>query len=194
MLVDHGLDRRTTEKIMNGSNIVFRYGAKYFFNRTAQLAVPVYIISGGISDVLYNTIHSIVRDKRLDNIYTYANRLKWNGDTVCGFEDMTVHSYNKFRVIPEFVRERKNCILMGDLVADYYMTLKSKYATQISIFYAKEGDVENRKAAARKFDVIVENDESMRFAVLLLNYLSNTELDMEYVKDCHETLATVLNP
>lgn len=104
MLVDHRLDLTTTEKIMNASNIVFRYGAKYFFNRTAELSVPVYIISGGISDVLYNTIHSIVRDKRLDNVYTYANRLRWHNDYICGFEDMTVHSYNKFRVIPDFVR------------------------------------------------------------------------------------------
>jgi 2-hydroxy-3-keto-5-methylthiopentenyl-1-phosphate phosphatase len=122
---------------MNDSHIVFRYGAKYFFNRSAELGIPVYIISGGISDILYNTMHSIVRDKRLDNVHTYANRLKWLDSAVIGFEEMTIHSYNKFRVIPELVRERKNCILMGDLVTDYYMTLKCKYSTQISIFYAK---------------------------------------------------------
>jgi len=178
---------------MNSSNIVFRYGAKYFFNRTAELSVPVYIISGGISDVLYNTVHSISKDKKLDNIYTYANRLKWANDYIVGFEEMTVHSYNKFRVIPELVKERKNCLLMGDLVTDIYMTLRSKYNTQISIFYAKEDEVEQRQAAARKYDVIIENDESLRFAILILNYLSNAEIDMDYVKGCHEKLASVVN-
>lgn len=45
----------------------------------------------------------------------------------------------------------------------------------------------------RKYDIIIENDESLRFAILLLNYLSNSELDMEYAKGCHEKLASVMN-
>ncbi len=36
---------------------------------------------------------------------------------------------------------------MGDLVSDIYMTHKAKYQTQISIFYAKENEFEQRKSA-----------------------------------------------
>lgn len=157
---------------------MFRYGAKYFFNRAAELHLPIYVVSGGISDILYNSIYSIVRDKRLENVHTYANRLIWDENQhITGFEDLTIHSYNKFRVIPELVKERKNCILMGDLVTDYYMTLKCSYRTQICIFYAKENELEQRKSAMRKFDIIVESDESLRFVIFLINYLSGSVVD-----------------
>lgn len=44
---------------------------------------------------------------------------------------------------------------MGDLVSDIYMTHKVKYENQISIFYAKQNEYEQRKAAESKFDVII---------------------------------------
>jgi hypothetical protein len=45
----------------------------------------------------------------------------------------------------------------------------------------------------KKFDIIVESDESLRFAIFLMNFVSNATLDMEYLKGCHPKLATFLN-
>ena len=43
--------------------------------------------------------------------------------------------------------KRKNCILMGDLESDIYMAQGVNYETILSIFYAKEGDTDQRACA-----------------------------------------------
>lgn len=45
------------------------------------------------------------------------------------------------------LKKRKNCVLMGDLVSDIYMAEGNNYETILSVFYAKEGENDQRALA-----------------------------------------------
>jgi hypothetical protein len=173
---------------------VFRYGAKYLFSRTAALNLPVYVISGGVSDLVLNTIKSISKpNQKLSNLWIFSNQFQWqDNQTVTSFQPWTIHSFNKYLIYPDFIPQRRNCILMGDLITDSFMTCRADYRNQISIFYSKEEGKERTRAMG-KFDVIVESDESMRFAIFVVNAVAGARedvgIDWGYVRGCHEGLA-----
>jgi len=58
-----------------------------------------------------------------------------------------IHSYNKHLVMSEIKNKRQNCILLGDLKSDIYMAHGAGYQTVLSIFYGKEGDIDQRALA-----------------------------------------------
>jgi len=47
----------------------------------------------------------------------------------------------------DFPVKQKNCILLGDLKSDIYMAYGAGYDTIISVFYAKEGEFDQRALA-----------------------------------------------
>lgn len=63
------------------------------------------------------------------------------------FKSPLIHSYNKFEIMKNHTSKRRHCILMGDLVSDIYMARGVNYDTTLSIFYAKDGDTDQRALA-----------------------------------------------
>lgn len=62
---------------------------------------------------------------------------------------------------------------MGDLVSDIYMAEGNNYENILSIFYAKEGENDQRAHAERKFDIIVEGDSSHKIIIELIKAINH---------------------
>lgn len=71
---------------------------------------------------------------------------------------------------------------MGDLVSDIYMAQGNNYENILSIFYAKEGENDQRAHAERKFDIIVEGDSSHKIIIELVKVINRRQdIDWEYL-------------
>ena len=60
------------EKVLANANIVFRSHTVEFLETLEMLNIPLYIISGGISDAISNTIRAAVK-KNFTNISIHSN-------------------------------------------------------------------------------------------------------------------------
>ncbi len=81
---------------------------------------------------------------------------------------------------------------MGDLESDIYMAKSAHYETIISIFFAKEGEFDQRALAEEKFDFIVEADASCKIIQELLKYLCSKTLDWSYIQSTNKILPQLL--
>jgi hypothetical protein len=105
------------------------------------------------------------------------------------FKKPIIHSYNKFEIMKNHTSKRKHCILMGDLESDIYMARGVNYETILSIFYAKEGDTDQRAYAEEKFDLIVEGDGSHKIVVELIKIIKGKKnINWEYLSSVHPNL------
>ncbi len=78
---------------------------------------------------------------------------------------------------------------MGDLESDIYMARGVNYDTILSIFYAKEGDTDQRACAEEKFDIIVEGDGSHKIVVELIKIIKGKKnINWEYLSSVHPNL------
>ncbi len=78
---------------------------------------------------------------------------------------------------------------MGDLESDIYMARGVNYETILSIFYAKEGDTDQRAYAEEKFDLIVEGDGSHKIVVELIKIIKGKKnINWEYLSSVHPNL------
>lgn len=78
---------------------------------------------------------------------------------------------------------------MGDLESDIYMARGVNYQTILSIFYAKQGDTDQRAYAEEKFDVIVEGDGSHKILVELIKIIKGSKnVNWKYLQTVHRNL------
>lgn len=60
------------ENVLNSAYLVYRSHTKEFLDALEECNVPLYIISGGISDSIYNFTHSLT-GKDYSNISIHSN-------------------------------------------------------------------------------------------------------------------------
>jgi hypothetical protein len=82
---------------------------------------------------------------------------------------------------------------MGDLVSDIYMAQGVNYDTILSIFYAKEGDTDQRALAEEKFDLVIEGDGSHKIVVELMKVIMGKKnINWKYLTSVHKNLHELL--
>ena len=150
----HRINEQMLEEVITNAKIVFRSHTVELLDLLLMLEIPLYIISGGISDTIYNSIHCVTQ-KSYPNISIHSNELEnyfyslpddaipFETVRFIRFKKKIIHSYNKYRVMNN-LNKRKNCILMGDLVSDIHMAEGNDYETILSVFYGKEGETDQR--------------------------------------------------
>lgn len=183
-------------QVLRDSNLIFRSHTQQLLHTLHKFAIPLYIISGGISDSIYNSLlplaeltHISIHSNELETYPPLLQQPQDLSSPLIRFRPEIVHSYNKYKVM-NHMDKKKHCILMGDLVSDIYMAEGNEYDTVFSVFYAKEGENDQRALAETKFDIIVEGDNSHRIIVELLKVIvgGGEGVDWKYLYQSHHCL------
>ncbi|EGR34840.1 hypothetical protein IMG5_000680 [Ichthyophthirius multifiliis] len=169
------------QNILNDNTLCFRYGFNDFLKYCVQQNINFIVISGGIQDVIYYMMNQITELNQFQNLMIISNKMLFDNDgNIVGFSDKRVHSHNKYNLLKhqDYPQLKKNCILLGDLLHDIYMTKNSSYENQIRFGFAKKDDeVQN---FLKKYDIVLLNQGSyIPVECILRSLISNDNLPLD---------------
>ena len=105
-----------------------------------------------------------------DNIYIISNSFEWDEKgNMIGVKQPIVHSMNKDETVvkdfPEafkMVEDRKNVLLLGDILGDIAMIDGFDYDNLIKIGFLNENIDQDLKYFKNDYDIVLLNDSSMK--------------------------------
>lgn len=146
---------------VQNSNVTFRDGYKLFFDFLYKNNIPVIILSAGIGNVIIELLK--LNNCFYDNIHVISNFIKFENNNMLPFSDEMIHTSNKnifnssiFNNIE--IKNRKNIILLGDLIEDLNMVPKSYLDNTLSFGFLENKVDENFNFYKNAFDVVLTDN------------------------------------
>lgn len=154
-----------------------RDGTLELFSDLHDANVPVLVFSAGLGDAVKAVLKHF--NVNLPNVKIISNFLKYNDDGVIqGFNNATIHVLNKNEFALQgtsyydLVRNRGNVILMGDSLGDAGMANGVSHAHAIlKIGFLYDHIDENLPLFMDTFDIVLEDDQTMKVIRAILKYL-----------------------
>ncbi|EDO37410.1 predicted protein [Nematostella vectensis] len=166
LITELNLKKEDLPKILRDANIGLRDGVEWLFVKTYEKNVPVFILSGGLGDIIEEVIKQ--QSHLFDNVTVMANYMKFNEEGVMvGLQDELISSNNKreqTRSHPYFEKhkDRTNVVVMGDLIQDTDVVGSLKAPENVLTIGLLNEKVDERLSAYKEaFDVVVVDDHSI---------------------------------
>ena len=112
------------------------------------------------------------------NIHIISNMFKFNvHGIVIGYSDDIVHTFNKneghVKNSPyyEQIKDKKNVILLGDMLADATMVDGLNHHIVLKIGFLNENVEKLKEQFLKEFDVVILNDGSMDYVNTILSQI-----------------------
>ena len=121
-------------------------------------------------------IQNLIDIRSYKELQVYGNELIFNKDNLIEEVSMMINSVGKSMVMTDQkIANRKNVIVMGDILADVNMVENVNYETLISIgFLNKPRDPKvDLEQYFEKYDVVIVNDGSFEEPIRILNEIFN---------------------
>lgn len=156
-------------KCLENSSIDFRDGAKEFLDKLNKNKIPTIILSAGIGNVIEEFLK--LNNAYFNNIHVISNFLKFEDGKVLPFKNKMIHSLNKSTtVLPEnlsnLISEKKQALLLGDLIEDIQMIPKEKLDSTLTIGFLDdtvENNINNNLNFYNKnFDLVFTDNTSFK--------------------------------
>ena len=179
LLIKTGLTRKDIGDVVKSRKVRFRKGAVDFVRSLHKSHIPLIILSSsGLGDAL--PMYFQDAEVLFDNVHFITNFYEWdkNGKAI-GVRKPFIHSMNKdensIRKYPvfEFVKDRKNVLLLGNSLGDLGMVEGFPYETLLSVGFYNEKPEDSHyeqglEQFKKRFDVVVLNDSDMSYVNGLL--------------------------
>lgn len=175
LLIKSGLNKKDLEKIAESGKVRLKDGALEFIEFLNSRNVPLVIMSGSGVGGDFIPMLFMKEGKSYENIHIISNLYEWDekGNAVA-VKKPIIHVMNKdetsIQDFPAFdaIKDRKNVMLLGDILADIGMVEGFDYECLIKIGFLNENIEENLEQYKKSYDVLVLNDSSMHFVNALL--------------------------
>ncbi len=170
LLINSGLNKKHIEKVVESEKIKLRGGAPEFLDFLNEKNIPLIIFSsaglGGDSISLYLEKQNLLSD----NIHIVSNEFEWNDDgKAIGIKEPIIHVMNKDETtiqkypVFEFIKNKRNVLLLGDSLGDVGMIKGFDYDTLIKVGFLNENVEENLENYEANFDAVILNDGNFDF-------------------------------
>ena len=170
LLINSGLNKKHIEKVVESEKIKLRGGAPEFLDFLNEKNIPLIIFSsaglGGDSISLYLEKQNLLSD----NIHIVSNEFEWNDDgKAIGIKEPIIHVMNKDETtiqkypVFEFIKNKRNVLLLGDSLGDVGMIKGFDYDTLIKVGFLNENEGENLENYKTNFDAVILNDGNFDF-------------------------------
>lgn len=162
----YGINQNMFYEIIDSTDtIIFRDDFKLFAIRLQELGIKLYIVSGGIFDVIKYTLCK--NGLMLDNISIISNHLAFDNGIITGINGDVIHSCNK-EIIQLPISSCESGLLFGDLPGD---KLTGYNYDTIDIGFCSD----NLKYYNNIFDVVLTGNSSFSniSKILIKNYKNN---------------------
>lgn len=167
----------------------FRYGILEMFEILFHNNIPIYIISGGIKEIIEETLRLLLPhydsmvEKNMIHIISNSFEFDQNG-VMIGLKEPFVYTFNKGEVLKELFKDvqHENLILMGDHINDTDSIKYLNYINEIKIGFInyKEDTLKEQLDKLKDnyqqhYDVSIINDGNLSFVNNLLKVILGDE-------------------
>ena len=184
------------------SRLLFRYGIVDFLAYCNKMNLPLYIVSGGISEIIKASFYAVLhsgesadhelvefwhkRVQVLSNSFIYSE-----ADVGIDYSRPLVHILNKEQFIYDVQADRpfkRNVIIMGDILEDVKMVREHRHEVHLKIGFLNDAVAHShlKEEFMRTFDIVVEGDGSLEVVNHILRRVMGAPVD------CEEQLKSVL--
>lgn len=175
LLIKSKLNKRDLERLVVSQNVKFRDGFAELVDFLKTKNIPLIIMSStGLSGEAIS-MYLEKENRFYSNIYIIANTFEWdkNGYAIAVKEPI-IHVANKDETViknfPVFdkIKERKNIILLGDVIEDVGMVKGFNYKNLIRIGFLSDEVEKNLDSYKNHYDVVILNDSGLDYINELL--------------------------
>jgi len=170
LLIESRLNRKNLEEAVRSEKMRFRNNSGYFFSSLKNNGIPLVIMSS--SGLGQDSISFFLDDRGnlSDNVHIISNIFEWDGDgNAVAVREPIIHGMGKKEVsvkdFPVFdhIKDRKNVILLGDMIGDVEMIDGFDYDNLIKIGFLEENIEENMEMYKQNYDVVILNSSSIDY-------------------------------
>ncbi|CAL8301552.1 unnamed protein product [Lota lota] len=179
LLIQQKIQRDMLAQAVRESGVILREGYKVFFDRLAELQVPLLIFSAGVGDILEEVIHQ--RQVFHPNVHVISNYMDFDANGVLrAFKGQLIHTFNKREGallhaahLPE-LQGRPNVLLLGDSLGD--LTMADGVAQPhnlLTIGFLNDQVEERTELYVEAFDIVLVKDETMEVPNAVLKFITS---------------------
>ena len=178
LLIENKFSNIKLNKISKSRKIKFRNKTIELFKLLNENNVPLTIISA--CSFGYDAIDLILKNKKINynNIELISNKVIWDKNGYAkGFVKPLINSFNKHKFKSKNYNKnnRKNLILLGDLISDIKMSECVKYESIIKIGFLTKKTNKNLEIYKKHYDVLILNDGVMDFVYNFVKEIKNNK-------------------
>jgi len=173
IIIECGLTKDMIKEIVSHKMLKLREGIDDFLALLHKNRIPTIIISAGTGDMIKEQLKQ--EQLNYPNIEVIANFFVFNGEgQAIGVQEPIIHSMNKHETeIEGFdsfekIRNRKNIIIMGDILEDLGMVDGFDYENLISIGFLNEKVDTKLDEFKENFDIVILDDPGLKYPIELL--------------------------
>ncbi|XP_059892186.1 cytosolic 5'-nucleotidase 3-like [Gadus macrocephalus] len=179
LLIQQKIQRDMLAQAVQESGVILREGYEVFFDRLAELQVPLLIFSAGVGDIL----EEVVRQSQVfhPNVHVISNCMDFDANGVLrGFKGPLIHTFNKREgalllaaPLPE-LRERPNVLLLGDSLGDLAMADGvARPHNLLTVGFLNDQVEERTESYVEAFDIVLVKDETMEVPNAVLKFITS---------------------
>ncbi|GBE19542.1 pyrimidine 5'-nucleotidase [archaeon BMS3Abin17] len=169
LLADSGLNKKDVEKVVAERDLNFREGSMEFLDFLHENNIPLVIMSAsGLGDAI--SMYLKKENRLYNNVHVVSNFFEYDAEgNFIRAKEPIIHSLNKDETaiqsfpVFDFVKHRKNVLLLGDGLGDVGMVKGFDYDNLIKIGFLNKNTEENLENYKKNFDVTILNDGSMDY-------------------------------
>lgn len=168
LLVESGMHKDIVDDILKKQPKLFRKGATNFLDVLKEKEIPILVFSAGMGNMIEGYLK--IENKLTSNVHILSNTFDFDDNGFATkYKDGVIHIFNKSETEvknKEFlasIKERKNIILLGDIISDLGMSEGLDHDTVITIGFLNENVESKLELYKSKFDVVITNDSDMDF-------------------------------
>lgn len=178
LLIENKFSKIKLNKISKSRKIKFRNKTIELFKLLNENNIPLTIISA--CSFGYDAIDLILKNKKIDynNIELISNKVLWDKKGYAkDFVKPLINSFNKHKFKSKNYNKnnRKNLILLGDLISDIKMSNCVKYDNIIKIGFLTNETNKNLEIYKKNYDVLILNDGGMDFVYNFVKEIKNNK-------------------
>jgi len=166
VMVEYGMSKEVVKKVVDDGAAEGRDGLNEFLEMLHEKKIPLLIFSSGLGDII---VEFLKREKHNDkNIHVVANFFDFGEDGKAkGYKGKLIHVLNKgeFNLnahdYVKEIKERKNVILLGDMVGDASMADGIEHDLVLKIGFLNEKGEDRKKEYGKYYDMLILNDGPM---------------------------------
>ena len=127
------IERKKVKEVLDLANVGFRNQAPEFMRMCYENKLNFSIVSGGCSDIIASMMNQVIDVKNYENFRIYGNEMVFEDDKIKRVE-MKINSVGKKMIIDDQkVQNRKQIILLGDILPDVNIVQNVSYDNLIAI-------------------------------------------------------------
>ncbi|CAL8281674.1 unnamed protein product [Merluccius merluccius] len=179
LLIQQKIQRDMLAQAVRESAVILREDYEVFFDRLAELQVPLLIFSAGVGDIL----EEVVRQSQVfhPNVHVISNYMDFDANGVLqAFRGQLIHTFNKREGallhaahIPE-LQDRPNVLLLGDSLGDLSMADGvAQPHLLLTIGFLNDQVEERKELYMEAFDIVLVKDETMEVPNAVLKFITS---------------------